>query len=60
MPAYTVVDLTGACVQKQYELRLNLYNVGDKLYYVGGYQNAANRVIPGQPRSASLTLRYNF
>lgn len=60
VPAYTVVDLTGAYVQKQYELRLNLYNIGDKVYYVGGYQNAANRVIPGQPRSASLTLRYNF
>jgi catecholate siderophore receptor len=49
-----------AYVQKKYELRANFYNLADKLYYLGGYNNASNRVIPGQPRSVSVTLRYNF
>jgi catecholate siderophore receptor len=60
IPAYAVFDATVAYVQKKYELRVNFYNVADKTYYIGGYQNAANRVIPGLPRSASMTLRYNF
>jgi len=49
-----------AYVQKKYEVRANFYNITDKLYYIGGYQNASNRVIPGLPRSAALTVRYNF
>ena len=60
VPAYTVLDATLAYVQKRYEVRLNAYNLTDKLYYIGGYQNAPNRVIPGVPQSASVTLRYNF
>jgi catecholate siderophore receptor len=60
VPSYTVIDATLAYVQKKYEVRLNGYNLTDKLYYVGGYQNAPNRVIPGQPQAFSLTFRYNF
>lgn len=60
VPAYAIANATAAYVQKKYELRLNLYNLADKTYYLGGYQNAANRVLPGQPRSISLTMRYNF
>ena len=60
VPAYTVWDATLAYVQKKYEVRLNGYNLTDKLYYIGGYNNAPNRVLPGQPLSASLTFRYNF
>ena len=60
IPSYAVLDATVAYVQKKYEIRANFYNITDKLYYMGGYQNAANRVIPGQPFMASLTLRYNF
>lgn len=60
VPAYAVADATVAYVQKKYEVRLNAYNLTDKLYYIGGYNNAANRVIPGQPRSISVSLRYNF
>jgi catecholate siderophore receptor len=60
IPDYAVVDATVAYVQKKYEVRANFYNITDKLYYIGGYQNASNRVIPGLPRSAALTVRYNF
>ncbi len=60
VPSYVVADLTAAYVQKAYEIRLNAYNVTDKLYYLGGYNNAPNRVLPGQPRSLSLSVRLNF
>ncbi|HEX2828506.1 MAG TPA: TonB-dependent siderophore receptor [Burkholderiales bacterium] len=60
IPAYVVFDATAAYVQKNYEVRLNVYNVLDKFYYVGGYNNRPDRVLPGQPRAASLTVRYNF
>jgi catecholate siderophore receptor len=60
VPSYVVFDATAAYVQKSYELRLNVYNLADELYYIGGYQNSGNRVIPGMPRAASLSLRFNF
>lgn len=59
-PSYQVFDATAAYVQEKYEIRLNVYNVADKRYYVGGYNNAANRVLPGQPRAVAMTVRYNF
>jgi catecholate siderophore receptor len=60
IPSYAVVDGTVAYVTDRYEVRLNLYNVGDKTYYLGGYNNSPNRVLPGQPFAAAVTLRYNF
>ena len=46
IPEYAVLDATVAYVQKKYEIRANFYNITDKLYYIGGYQNASNRVHP--------------
>ena len=60
IPAYVVFDAMAAYVHKKYEVRLNVYNVTDKFYYVGGYNQRPDRVTPGQPRAVSLTLRYNF
>ncbi len=60
VPGYAVFDATVAYVQRKYEVRLNLYNLFDKTYYLGGYQNSPNRVLPGMPRAATVTLRYNF
>ena len=60
VPGYAAYDLTAAYVKPKYEVRLNLNNVTDKTYYVGGYQNVANRVLPGAPRQVQLTLRYLF
>ena len=60
IPGYVVWDFTAAYVQRQYEVRLNVYNVFDKKYYIGGYNNNPNRVLPGQPLAASVTLRYSF
>jgi catecholate siderophore receptor len=60
VPSYTVWDATVAYVQEKYEVRLNLNNLSDKTYYVGGYNNSPNRVLPGTPRSTSVTVRYRF
>jgi catecholate siderophore receptor len=60
VPSYVVFDATAAYVQRKYEIRLNLFNVADELYYIGGYQNSPNRVLPGVPRSMALTMRYSF
>ena len=60
VPGYTLWDATVAYVKPDYEIRLNLQNLADKTYYVGGYQNNPNRVIPGTPRGVALTLRYTF
>jgi catecholate siderophore receptor len=60
IPSYVVLDATAAYVQKRYEVRLNVYNLTDEVYYVGAYQNSGSRVLPGMPLAASLTLRYNF
>jgi catecholate siderophore receptor len=60
LPEYWRWDATLAYAQKKYEVRLNLMNLTDEVYYYGGYNNSPNRVLPGQPRSAFVTLRYNF
>jgi catecholate siderophore receptor len=60
VPGYAVFDATVAYVQRKYEVRLNLFNIFDKTYYLGGYNNSPNRVLPGMPRAATVTLRYNF
>ena len=60
IPSYVVLDGTLAYVAERWEARLNLYNLADKTYYIGGYNNAPNRVLPGAPFSAAVTLRYDF
>jgi catecholate siderophore receptor len=60
VPGSVVGDITAAWLHGPYEVRLNVNNVADKTYYVGGYQNVANRVLPGAPRQVQLTLRYTF
>ena len=51
IPSYVVVDLTAAYIQPQYEIRINAYNITDKTYYYGGYENRPDRVLPGMPRA---------
>jgi len=60
VPSYALWDATVAYVQSRYEVRLNVGNISDKTYYIGGYQNSGNRVIPGAPRTTAITLRYFF
>lgn len=60
VPSSYMVDATVAYVQPRYEVRFNVQNLGDEIYYVGGYQNNPNRVLPGSPRAYAVTLRYIF
>jgi catecholate siderophore receptor len=60
VPGYTVFDATAAYVQRKYEIRLNVFNLTDEVYYTGAYQNSPSRVIPGVPLSAQLSMRYSF
>jgi catecholate siderophore receptor len=60
IPAYAILDATLAYVTDRYEVRLNLYNLTDRQYFIGGYQNAPNRVLPGAPFSGAVTVRFTY
>jgi catecholate siderophore receptor len=60
VPGHAIYDLTAAWVQPRYEVRVNFNNVTDKVHYIGGYQNVANRVLPGEPRNVQVNLRFTF
>ena len=60
VPTNAQVDVTLAWVQPKWEVRLNANNITDDTYYIGGYQNNPNRVLPGAPRNYAVTLRYAF
>ena len=60
VPGNAQLDVTVAWVQPKWEVRFNANNITDDTYYVGGYQNNPNRVLPGAPRNYALTLRYAF
>jgi catecholate siderophore receptor len=57
LPGYTRVDATVAYVEKQYELRLNLQNLTDKLYFESA---SAGRATPVAGRTVLLTGTYRF
>jgi len=63
-PAYTesywVFDaMVGYKVNKNVDLRLNVYNIGDEKY-VASINKSGYRYSPGSPRSASLTANIRF
>ena len=60
LPSYVLVDAMVAYVQPKWEVRVNGYNLGDKTYYIGGYNNSPSRVIPGQPIYGNVTLTCRF
>ena len=59
-PGYMRWDTMLGYVQKKYDVQLNIFNLFDEVYYLGGYQNNPNRVLPGQPRTAMLSMNYRF
>ena len=63
-PAYTdsywVFDAMASYrVNRNVELRLNLYNLSDEVY-VAAINKSGYRYTPGTPRSASLTANFSF
>lgn len=60
IPEYTVFDLFATYrFNKSLEGRLNIQNVGDKDYYLAGYQSGSF-LYKGDARAVRLTMEYNF
>lgn len=58
--SYWVFDAMAAYpINKHVDLRLNVYNLGDK-EYVQAINKSGYRYTPGTPRSASLTANFKF
>ena len=57
---YTRWDTTVAYTQKKYDVRLNLFNLTNKLYADALIQSDGGRAVPGSGRSAMLSLAYRF
>lgn len=57
---YTRWDATVAYTQKQYDIRLNLFNLTNKMYYDALIQSDGGRSVPGTGRSAMLSVNYRM
>lgn len=60
IPGYTTVDLAGYYKIKNVELTLKVSNLFDKTYFESVGSQGALAVLPGQPRTATLTVRALF
>lgn len=60
IPTYVVLDAMVGYVAPSWEVRINGYNLTDKTYYIGGYNNRPDRVLPGAPVSGAVTFTYRF
>ncbi len=58
LPGYVVGDLMAYYQAAHYRVQLNLDNVTDKLYYPTA--SGDNQIMPGAPRSVSVSLRMYF
>lgn len=58
--SYWVVDaMASYAISKNVDLRLNVYNLGDERY-VAAINKSGYRYTPGAPRSANLTLAFQY
>jgi len=57
---YTRWDSTVAYKQKKYDVRLNLFNLTNKMYYDNLIQSDGGRSVPGSGRTAMLSVDYRF
>ncbi|EJL87873.1 TonB-dependent siderophore receptor [Herbaspirillum sp. CF444] len=57
---YTRWDATVAYTQKQYDIRLNLFNLTNKMYYDALIQSDGGRSVPGTGRTAMLSVNYRM
>ncbi|MHA4867590.1 TonB-dependent receptor [Duganella sp. PWIR1] len=60
LPGYVTADAMLAYQAGNYELQLNVNNIGDARYIVSGHGSSPNLSLPGMPRSVALTLRYKL
>jgi catecholate siderophore receptor len=57
---YTRWDATLAYTQPKYDIRLNLFNLTNKMYYDALIQSDGGRSVPGTGRTAMLSLNYRM
>ncbi len=57
---YTRYDAMVAYTTKAYDIRLNLFNLTDKMYYDALIQSDGGRSVPGTGRTAMLSLTYRM
>ncbi|HZV64427.1 MAG TPA: TonB-dependent siderophore receptor [Telluria sp.] len=57
---YTRWDATVAYTQRRYDIRLNLFNLTDKMYYDALIQSDGGRSVPGTGRAAMLSFNYRM
>ncbi|MGJ7914792.1 TonB-dependent receptor [Massilia sp. LXY-6] len=60
LPGYMTLDAMVGYQVAGLELQLNVTNLLDRRYIVSGHGSSPNLNLPGAPRSAMLTARYNF
>lgn len=60
LPAYTKFDAMVGYKLAKLDLQLNLNNLLNRGYIVSGHGTSPNLNLPGAPRNAQLTARYNF
>ncbi|AMO94747.1 tonB-dependent siderophore receptor family protein [Collimonas fungivorans] len=57
---YTRWDATVAYTQPKYDIRLNLFNLANKMYYDALIQSDGGRSVPGNGRTAMLSVNYRM
>ncbi|MDB5989881.1 MAG: TonB-dependent siderophore receptor [Herbaspirillum sp.] len=57
---YTRWDATLAYTQPKYDIRLNLFNLRNKMYYDALIQSDGGRSVPGSGRTALLSVNYRM
>ncbi|MFZ6646503.1 TonB-dependent receptor [Undibacterium sp. TJN25] len=57
---YTRWDATAAYRQPKYDIRLNVFNLANKMYYDALIQSDGGRSVPGTGRSAMLSFNYRM
>jgi len=60
LPAYTLFDATLGYDIAHWHLQLNAKNIFDRYYYTNGWGTLAAGLLPGEPRSFSISARRDF
>ncbi len=60
VPPFTRFDMTAAYKQKAYDVRLNIFNLFNIVYYDQIIASDGGRVVPGSGLTAMLTLNYHL
>ncbi|WP_421998821.1 TonB-dependent receptor [Reyranella sp.] len=60
VPAYTRFDLTAAYKQPTYEIRANVFNVFNTMYYDALMASDGGRAVPGSGTTGMITLTYRM